>query len=128
MPRWLKFYAVGAAGLGAQLSALSLLHGVLRMEYLAATALAVEVAVLHNFVWHERWTWRRGNRDGIGFRLLRFHLSTSAVSIATNVVRMGLLVGRLHIQFLIANLLAVALASLANYAAAEWFVFTESDR
>src|SRR5436190_21825889 len=27
------------------------------LPYLLATALAVEGAILHNFVWHERWTW-----------------------------------------------------------------------
>ncbi len=35
-------------------AALTLLLG---PHYLVATALAVEMAVLHNFFWHRRWTW-----------------------------------------------------------------------
>ena len=55
--RWLKFNSVGAIGIGVQLSVLTLLAGHLGLNYLLATALAVETAVLHNFVWHEKWTW-----------------------------------------------------------------------
>ena len=36
----------------------ALLFGALHENYMAATALAVEPAVLHNFVWHEMYTWK----------------------------------------------------------------------
>ena len=55
--RWLKFNFVGALGIGVQLAALATLT-TLGLRYLAATALAVETAVVHNFLWHERMTWR----------------------------------------------------------------------
>jgi putative flippase GtrA len=55
--RWAAFNAVGLAGVAVQLACLALLvHA--GSHYLAATALAVEAAVLHNFLWHQRWTWR----------------------------------------------------------------------
>ena len=55
--RFLKFNGVGAIGFALQLGLLALL---LRagLHYLAATAIAVELTILHNFWWHERWTWR----------------------------------------------------------------------
>ena len=43
-----------------QLGILVLLKSALHMNYLLATALAVEISVLHNFVWHERYTWPDG--------------------------------------------------------------------
>jgi putative flippase GtrA len=55
--RWLKFNLVGTLGFAVQLGCLKLLLH-FQMNYLAATALAVEIAVLHNFVWHERFTWK----------------------------------------------------------------------
>jgi hypothetical protein len=55
--RWLKFNAVGGIGIGVQLAALAILKSVLHVDYLAATASAVEAAILHNFFWHERFTW-----------------------------------------------------------------------
>ena len=62
--RWLKFNAVGAIGIAVQLAVLTLLKSGLGLNYLLATALAVEVTVLHNFFWHERFTWGdRPSRD-----------------------------------------------------------------
>ena len=56
--RWLKFNFVGAIGIAVQLGALAFFRSVLQLDYLLATALAVETAVIHNFLWHERFTWR----------------------------------------------------------------------
>ncbi len=121
--RGLKFSGVGAVGIGVQLAALWLYVGAFRIPYLWATALAVETAVLHNFVWHERFTW--GDRGGAGWpgRLVRFNLTTGALSIGANVVLMRLLVGAAHLDYRIANLLAIAACSLANFAVSHWFVF-----
>jgi putative flippase GtrA len=50
----LRFYTVGAAGVVVQLAALALLKSGFGLGVLPATAIAVEMAVLHNFFWHER--------------------------------------------------------------------------
>lgn len=55
--RFSKFNFVGGIGIAVQFAALFLLKSVFNFNYLLATALAVETAVLHNFVWHERFTW-----------------------------------------------------------------------
>jgi putative flippase GtrA len=47
--RWVKFNAVGGIGILVQLGTLTLLRSGLGVNYLLATALAVEAAVLHNF-------------------------------------------------------------------------------
>ena len=44
-------------GVAAQLAALAFFNRVLGLGALIATAAAVETAVLHNFIWHERYTW-----------------------------------------------------------------------
>ena len=56
-------------------------------------------------------------------RLLRFNLTTGAMSIISNLVLMRLLVGQFHIQYLVANLIAIAATSIANFLVSEWFVF-----
>lgn len=128
--RWLKFNAVGAIGIGVQLGTLALLLGAMHMNYLVATALAVEIAVLHNFCWHAAWTWRDRTRapGGAGLRLLRFHLGNGFVSLAANLGLMRLLVGRFHMQYLLANLVAIAAGSLANFAVSHWLVFSAPRR
>jgi len=108
------------------LAALAALKNGFHLHYLLATGLAVELAVLHNFVWHERFTWKERSggpfRDRMG-RLARFHLGNGLISIAGNLALMRLLVGTLHIRLLLANGIAIAVCSLLNFAAGEWFVF-----
>jgi putative flippase GtrA len=124
--RMLRFNSVGAIGIVVQLGMLALLRGVLHLHYLVATALAVETAVLHNFVWHELWTWRdrtSAGRGGVAGRLIRFHLGAGLVSILTNLGMMRLLVGRFHIGYMAANLLSIATGSLVNFLLSDRLVF-----
>ncbi len=125
--RWLKFNFVGGIGVGVQLAALGLLVHVLRVPYLAATAAAVEMAVLHNFLWHERFTWADRTRASrprqVAARLARFHAGNGAISIIGNLLLMRLLVGGLGVEPMVANAIAIAACALLNFAAGEWFVF-----
>ena len=125
MRRWLVFNAVGLIGFAVQLGVLGLLlHA--GMHYLPATALAVEAAVLHNFAWHERWTWRDRPSSGAdrAGRLWRFHLLNGLVSLGGNLAIMRVLVGMLHVPALPANLVAVLACAVANYVAGDRLVFT----
>ena len=103
-----------------------LFFGLLHMNKLVATALAVEVAVLHNFVWHEKFTWRgepRGSNRDVAMRLARFHAGNGLVSIAGNVVLMKLFSDVLRWNAYLAMGLAIAICALANFAVSELFVF-----
>ncbi len=122
--RFLKFNGVGAMGFLLQLGLLALLLH-LRAHYLAATAIAVELTILHNFAWHERWTWRDrpATAGGRIRRLWRFHATNGLVSLAGNLLLMRLLVGAAGLPPVLANLLAVLACALVNYAASDRFVF-----
>jgi putative flippase GtrA len=124
--RWLKFNAVGAVGIGVQLAVLTALKSGLGLNYLLATALAVEAAVLHNFFWHERFTWadRRG-RFSIE-RLLKFNLTTGGLSIVGNLIAMKVLVAIAGLEYLFANLLSIAACSLLNFFVADRAIFTSA--
>lgn len=123
--RWMKFNLVGAAGIGVQLAALWMLTTA-GVGYVSATAIAVESAVLHNFIWHEHFTWvdRRQGRFADAVRhLLRFNLSTGAVSIVGNLILMRLLVGEAHLRPMPANLIAIAICSILNFVVSDRWVF-----
>ena len=122
--RYLKFNTVGVAGFAVQLLALAVCLR-LGMHYLAATAIAVESAILHNFVLHERWTWH--DRPAAGrtrlARLARFHLLNGLVSLVGNLAIMRVLVGGLAVPPLAANLIAVLVCSAVNFLASDRVVF-----
>jgi putative flippase GtrA len=124
--RWIKFNFVGAIGFAVQMACFSLLYGVCRIDKLWSTGLAVEIAVLHNFVWHEKFTWRHlprgGNREVLA-RLFRFHLGNGLISIAGNVILVKVFADVFRISPYLGNVLAIAICALANFAASEWFVF-----
>lgn len=136
--RWLRFNFVGGIGIVVQFTALLLLKNGLHFNYLAATAIAVEAAVAHNFVWHEQFTWAdrtklaplKSNKGTLPLRhslarFCRFNLTTGAVSIIGNLALMRVMVGQGHMNYLIANMIAVALCSLANFLVSEAWVFEE---
>jgi putative flippase GtrA len=93
------------------------------MNYLLATALAVEVTVLHNFFWHERFTWGdRKTRDRFT-RLLKFNLTTGVFSIAGNLAFTKLLVGTAGLNYLFANGISIAACSVINFFLNDRLVF-----
>lgn len=124
--RWLKFNLVGALGILVQLAALHLSVSV-GVNYLAATLLAVETAILHNFCWHQAWTWR-DRRGHTLVRLMRFNAGAGIVSITGNLLTMALLVGGLQLPLIVANLMAIGVCALVNFFVAELFVFTTETR
>jgi len=121
--RWLKFNAVGAAGIGVQLAVLTLLKSGFGLNYLLATALAVEAAVLHNFFWHERFTWADRRAHTSLERLVKFNLTTGGLSILSNLVAMKLLVDVAGLEYLLANLLSIAACSILNFFVADRAIF-----
>ena len=126
--RWVKFNAVGALGVGVQLAVLLTLKSGFHLSYLFATALAVEAAVVHNFVWHERYTWAdrvQPSWQKSVPRLARFNLTTGGVSIIGNLALMKLMVDFGHVNYLVANGVAIVLCSLANFLVSEQWVFEE---
>ena len=126
--RWFRFNAVGILGFVLQLGMLALLAHGLHWNVLLATAIAVESALLHNFFWHERYTWAdrtrmAQDRRSVAMRLLAFHLGNGAVSLVGNMVLMAWLAGQLGMPPLPANLVSVLVCALVNFLIGDRMVF-----
>jgi putative flippase GtrA len=126
--RWLKFNVVGAFGMGVQLAVMAALKSGLHMRYLLATALAVETAVIHNFLWHERYTWADLGDGKSLLRFVRFNLTTGAVSIAGNIALMKFFVDEAGLPYLMSNGIAIVTCSLANFLVSDRLVFRSLGR
>jgi putative flippase GtrA len=127
MIHFVRFNVVGVLGFALQSGALFVLtHGAHPFGYLVATVAAVELAVLNNFVWHQRWTWRDRPSATTGEtlrRLAKFNITNGAVSITGNLVFMSILVGRLGLPIAGANVASVAACSLCNFFLADRIAF-----
>jgi len=124
LPRVGRFCAVGASGVAVQTLTLAVLLKVGGIHYIPATALAVEASVLNNFLWHRRWTWADRPKACVGWALLRFNATNGLVSLIGNLVIMIALVSWLNLSPMVANLLTIAVCSVANFALADRVVFT----
>ena len=122
------FIGIGAAGFAVQLSVLQGLTAGLSVPPALATAVAVELALLHNFIWHERWTWAdrtSSSRAAAWRRLLCFHGSNGIVSLTGNIV-LTPIAAAAGLPVLLANALAVAACAAMNFVAADRLVFRVS--
>ena len=127
--RWLKFNLVGAIGIAVQLGALEVFSRALGLGDLWASVLAVEVSLLHNFAWHERFTWADAARAN-GFtpvllRLVQFNLTNGAISVIGNLVVVWCLTGVVRLPLMVANLVAIACSETLNFVVCHRLVFRD---
>jgi putative flippase GtrA len=131
LARFGKFNLVGLLGTVLQLGLLHTFTRGLRLPAVGAAALAVEFVILHNFAWHEHFTWRDRQLKGIRQRLLRlarFHASNGFVSLAGNTLLTYVLVTKLNMPVLPSAVAAILGCSLANFLLAERWVYADHGR
>ena len=114
--RLARFVTVGGIGFVLQLAALALFTAA-GWPYLFAAAGAVEMASLHNFCWHERWTWgdRSLSHRRLFRRLVDYHLTTAAIAVAGNVIVTGTIVELFSAPPVLANIAAVAVLAAVQF-------------
>ena len=98
------------------------------LSEVVAAAIAVEVVLLNNFFWHERFTW--GDRRPVGLRtrllrLARFHAANGFVSLAGNTALVWFLVQELRAPALVSALAAIAVCAPINFLLADRWVYRE---
>jgi putative flippase GtrA len=131
--RFIKFGVVGASGTVINLAVLYLSQEFflvpirdfhLRLNY--SIALAISVATINNFYWNRRLTWRDRKLAASQPALVLFfkYVMAAALSIAIQSLLTKWLASYLH--YLVANLVAIALASAFNYAANDHMTFRRS--
>jgi len=112
--------------MAVQLGALALFDRLVPGHYLYASAAALEVTLLHNFVWHCRFTWRDRRDDaGPATRLMRFHLSNGLVSMVGNLALMRVLVHDARMPVLGSNCIAIVCCSILNFCLSDNWAFAE---
>jgi putative flippase GtrA len=89
--------------------------------------LAVEAAVIHNFLWHERFTWADRVSESRWARFAKFNLTTGLFSIVGNLVLMKALVGWVGMNYLVADGVTIVACSLVNFVVSDRVVFAQCE-
>lgn len=107
-----------------QLVALALIERCAQGHYLVATAAAVELILVHNFVWHLHDTWRDRRDDAaLQVQFVRFHLSNGMVSMLGNLALMPILIHGAHMPLLVSNSIAILCCSTINFCLSNSWAF-----
>jgi putative flippase GtrA len=128
--RFFKFGLVGASGIPVNLLVLYLGQNwlfahitpdLLRLN--VSLALAIFVATVNNFVWNRKWTWRDRKKHVRTHRVVQFWQYALAcwVGIVLQFVFTNLLAA--HFHYLVANAVAIVIASVFNYLANDLWTF-----
>ncbi len=128
--RFVKFGLVGGSGTVINIAVLYaaqeyLLRGIAdfhsRLNY--SIALAITLATISNFYWNRRLTWRDRKHEvhHSAAYLFAKYVMAAALSIAVQTLTTKWLA--LYMHYLLANLMAIALASLVNFVANDRLTF-----
>jgi putative flippase GtrA len=123
--RWVRFNIVGVMGFALQTVTLSLLVRWAGLSTGLAVTVAVLVAVSHNFLWHEHFTWPSLPREDRCRRWVSFHVSTGILSVLSNVGMTVLVMAATGLSVVVANVVAVVMMSLVNFWVSDRVVFRE---
>lgn len=124
--RFYVFCAVGASGVIVNLLTLSLLLYGIRLSDVVASIAASLIAMLSNFIWNNRITWRDMRyKGGVGwqrhFRLVSF-VTISSIGVAiTTLTMQGL--RYFNVSALVAQSAGIILATFWNYSANKRFTW-----
>jgi putative flippase GtrA len=125
--RFARFNIVGALGIGVQLAVVALLSAWTNVGPTAASAVAVAVALLHNFAWHVGWTWRdrhlRGRTAALAFA--RFAGVNGVLSLAGTAAMIPALTGPAHLSPVAANVVTIAICGVLNFVLADRLGFRD---
>ena len=108
-----RFGAVGVLGVVVNNAVLLAAHGLGGLPLLVASTIAVEISILHNFFWNERWTF--GSKSVSVRRLGKFNLTSLGGLVITTGV-LYVLVTYFRFQYILANLVGIGFATAWNFA------------
>jgi dolichol-phosphate mannosyltransferase len=121
-PRVIKFAIVGALGTGVNLGVVALFRYLLFLPHEISAAAGIEVSVINNFYFNDKWTFRDLRKGHWLLRLGKFHISSLAGILTQYVVSV------LSYHFVIsesvtAQLIGILLGFAVNYLISKKFVW-----
>lgn len=100
---------------------LTQLHPWLRAQYLVTNALGFCLAVLWGYYWHRRLTFRA--TGGAHEKQLPKFIIVALVGLVVNSVALSVFIELLHIDILVAKVLAIGVTALWNFNAQRYWTF-----
>jgi putative flippase GtrA len=128
--RFVKFGIVGGSGVVVNVGLLHAFTAYARMDYRIASIIAIECAVINNFLWNYFWTWKdrqAGSRRSLVYMLFKFHLSSGLTALIVNWGLLVLLTETFHFFYHVSNLIGIGCGAVVNFVLGHYWVFSKKD-
>jgi len=120
---------VSWVGMGVNTACLYLFKGVWRIPIIPASLMAIEISIIHNFVWYRYWAWgdrvEAGSRPAFLRQLVLYNAATGLVDLSVNVSILWLLYKVFGVYYLIANIIGMILGPFFKFWINEKLIFKE---
>jgi putative flippase GtrA len=128
--RFVKFGIVGGSGVVVNVGLLYAFTAYAKIDYRIASIIAIECAVINNFLWNYFWTWKdrqAGSKRSFAYMLFKFHLSSGLTALIVNWGLLVLLTETLHFYYHISNLIGIGCGAVVNFVLGHYWVFAKDN-
>lgn len=129
--RILSFQLIGWIGTAVNLFILWLCYDLLSWPLLVSGALAIEIAIIHNFIWYYCWTWN----DRVSFTIqnfftlfVRYNIVTAAIDFVIRLGILWILTEYVGIHYLISDVVGMFIAPLLKYITNDAYIFDSEQK
>lgn len=119
--RFIRFGIVGLSGVCVDMSILYFLHDPARLDLglIFSKIIAAEISIINNFTWNDIWTFgdvssQQNSWHQRWLRLIKFN-AVCLLGLILNVLILNLMSNVLKLNYLIANLVAIAVVTFWNF-------------
>lgn len=119
----IKFLIVGLTGVIVNMFFLWLLTEQIGIYYVVSGIISTELAILNNFFLNNFWTWKKRNKKHHFIKRLLSFNAVSIIGLIITVSSLYIFTELFAINYLISNLIGIALATTWNYLANDKYTF-----
>lgn len=126
LKRIFSFQFIGWIGTLVNLALLWLFYDVLGWSLLISGALAIEAAIVHNYVWYYFWTW--SDRVDYTVRdfcvlLFKYNVLTAFVDFVIRLSILWVLTEYFGVHYLISDIIGMCITPLFKYLVNDFYIF-----
>lgn len=112
---FIKYGIVGASGTLISMTVLYIFTDIFSIYYLLSGVAAIELSLLNNFFWNDRWTFLHNDHaDSFKSRLVNYHIISLSGAVL-NIMLLYVLTSILGFYYLLSNIMAICCVFIINY-------------
>ena len=131
LKRIIRFQVVALGGTLVNMTTLFILKGREDFPLIAAGAIAIELAIIHNFTWHYFKTWKeRVNHTTKDYfkRLFKYNIVTASIDFTVNLSFLWFLTKVVGLHYMLSNLFGMMAGPVLKYFANDILIFQQKKK